>query len=300
LGGPIPMAEAQQLNFNKTAIGNQVQFSYRYRDNGGLLHQVSFYLSRPEIERALKEFQTVNEAEMRSYVMHALYQEAAKFFPGIKIDIAERDRDLDLSVEGSNPKEVEQALNHLQRVHDKARDSYLTSHFYTKDKTGKFILPDHGRIAARYVSDMAPVAASIRQGAPDRSQRGLFTAALNFVQSIPYDTLQNRETSNGAGFTTPIGLLQMNRGDCDTKAVALTSLLRTLLPGVPVIMVYVPDHVFIGARLPTMRGDRVLSVDGEVYILAEPAGPSLVPAGQLAHASANELDRRNFTYIKMP
>lgn len=53
---------------------------------------------------------------------------------------------------------------------------------------------------------------------------------LSWVQSIPYNKLEERLNSNGAGYLPPLSVVVNNQGDCDSKAVLMTNPVRPLLP----------------------------------------------------------------------
>ena len=124
--------------------------------------------------------------------------------------------------------------------------------------------------------------------------------ALNFLQNIPYDQLVSRYTSNGAGFQTPYGLLYNNRGDCDTKSVALAAILRNLFPELRIVMVYVPEHAFVGVHFKPGKKDYALQLGGQPFVLAEPTGPSLAPLGRLDDRALSYLDSGKFSYQEVP
>jgi hypothetical protein len=90
--------------------------------------------------------------------------------------------------------------------------------------------------------------------------------ATEFIQSIPYST----STTTDAGFQTPIGMFAQNRGDCDTKSVALAAILRGY--GINSVMVTMPEHMFMGVEIPASPGDHTFVYRGRRFVSVEPTG----------------------------
>jgi hypothetical protein len=99
------------------------------------------------------------------------------------------------------------------------------------------------------------------------------------VQSIPYNKLQSRLTSSGAGFNPPLKLLWENQGDCDSKMTLTAALLRALMPRIKMMLIYIKEHAFIGINIPAKPGEMTIRHDNITYLLADPTGPALLPVG---------------------
>jgi hypothetical protein len=147
--------------------------------------------------------------------------------------------------------------------------------------------PDYARIAQESLEDLRPVADAVSALTRGRPPREGLTRLLLFLQTIPYDRLDDRATD--AGFLLPLVLLAENRGDCDSKAVAFAALARLLYPDVPSALVLVPQHAFVALGLPPARGDRTLRHGGREWVLAEPVGPHVLPVGRLGEESERKL-----------
>ncbi len=291
-------AFARQLQFQTAAIGNMVQFQYQYAGFDGAPVNLAFQINKRQLDAAIGQFQSYNPSAMDAYVIDGLRDYAARF-PNVQINIDRVGDAIGYNVSGSNQMDLQKVLDDLQQRTKIIQDQYLESQYYIKDTTGKFIMPDHTRIAADYITPMRPVARAILVETRDRSATGLINAALNFLQAIPYDTLQDRQTSNGSGFATPYGLLALNRGDCDTKSVALIAMVKSLFPNLPAVIVYTRNHAFVGFQIPASRGDRILTIEKRVFVLTEPAGPGYLPAGRIGHESSSDLDKNYFSYVMM-
>jgi hypothetical protein len=149
--------------------------------------------------------------------------------------------------------------------------------------------PDYRVIARRAGDLMRPVADAIaaRAGGDRRARIAL---ALAFLQSIPYDELTDRNAANGIGFAVPAQMLHLNRGDCDSKATAMAALMAHLAPSVDTAILLLPGHAVLAAALPPQGGDRTVELDGETYVLMEPAGPAVLPVGRVGDDSRRLLD----------
>lgn len=147
--------------------------------------------------------------------------------------------------------------------------------------------PDYARIAQESLLDLRPVADALAALTPGLPPREGLNRLLLFLQTIPYDRLDDRATD--AGFLLPLVLLAENRGDCDSKAVAFAALAHLLYPDVPIALVLVPQHAFVALGLPPARGDRTLRHGGREWVLAEPVGPHVLPVGRLGDESERKL-----------
>ncbi|MDP5040425.1 MAG: hypothetical protein NWQ26_06095, partial [Paraglaciecola sp.] len=123
---------------------------------------------------------------------------------------------------------------------------------------------------------------------------------LSWVQSIPYNELEDRMSSNGAGFLPPLALIRENIGDCDSKSVLTAGLIRSLLPEIKLVMVYLPQHALLGISLPHRSNEQTFNFGGSDYLLMEPTGPALMPLGTVAASSERAINSRLFSYEQVP
>lgn len=294
-----PNALADQNRWQTARVGNMTQFTYQYDDFSGRARQLSFMLNTRQLNAGSSQFQTFDQDTMENYTMEYLQYYAAQM-PGVSVSVDKIGDAISFHVLGPNEQAVQQTLAVMKARNDEAQDQYLQSKYFIKDTTGKYIMPDHIRIALDYVAPMRPVAKAVSGAAAEKGPRGFLNETLNFLQSIPFDTLQDRTTSNGSGFATPYGLLGMNKGDCDTKSVAMIAMARALYPNMPIAMIYTTNHAFVGFGVPAASGDRILTIDRKVLVLAEPAGPGLFRLGRVGHESNADLDRNYFSYVMVP
>ena len=198
--------------------------------------------------------------------------------------------ELSVQVKGRRGR-LNQVMAELKRVAAGAEGAYLAE-VYLRPIRPREVVPDYGRRAGLFVSAMRPVAEALAaQLPPTASERERLALALTFVQSIPYDTETAARRENG--YVVPPMMLVQNKGACDSKSVALASLLGTLLPGRAVVVIVVPEHALLGVALPAEPGERTLYAEGRTYVLMEPVGPAETPLGQISERSRHALDRSN-------
>jgi hypothetical protein len=178
----------------------------------------------------------------------------------------------------------------MNQGQQKALDQYLQDNYYSHFRSylgQKAIKPDHLRYISENTAALLPVAQAIFEKLPaDSKNRAYINLVLSWVQSIPYNELKNRLTSNGAGYLPPLSVVANNQGDCDSKTVLMASLVRALLPDVEMTMVFLPNHALLGIVLPSRKNEQTLNIDGMDYLLMEPTGPSKIPLGEVSNRSA--------------
>ncbi len=118
---------------------------------------------------------------------------------------------------------------------------------------------------------------------------------LSWVQSIPYNTLENRLTSNGSGYSPPMKVISDNRGDCDSKSVLTAALLKALIPGIDLNMVFLNNHALLAANLPHRENEHKINIGRSEFLLLEPTGPALMIAGQVGRQSEGAIAGGQYT-----
>lgn len=288
---PVQAQNASGNGFQTALRGGWQEYSYLYTNRNGEPQRLFFRLSADDIARGSAEFRDWNDLAAQSAAVQAVQVKARELeTPNLKAEVSPLHNGMNIRLMGrnlqANSPQVTQLREALDQTYTTSLQSYAKQNYYRATLEGPnraVIQPDHPAIAARYVNAMRPVAQAIREQVPGAadSPRAFINAALTWLQSIPYDTLQNRATSNGAGFQTPYGLIGMNLGDCDTKATALAALIRSVYPSLPLAIVYVPEHAFLGIGLPQAREDFALRTEQGTFVLADATGPGLAPLGYI-------------------
>ena len=145
--------------------------------------------------------------------------------------------------------------------------------------------PDHLRFAKESAEPLKPVLDEIRKKMPRANARGVAVFLLSWLQTIPYDTMESRAESNGAGFVPPLRLIANNKGDCDSKVTLMASIMKAMFPRLKIALIYIPGHALIGMNVSHLTEDEKLEIDGLDYTLAEPVGPGLLPFAQISEQS---------------
>lgn len=301
---------AGQLSFSAKAEGNAVRFATRWTDAENREQSISYAIPQDDLRRGKDEFQAYDnkESAKRAFVAVQTYaRQASVNGQTIKVTQTYQGYDIQTQTDAKDAAEADsinaKLMDTLKKVQMKAVDDYMADSFYTRvDDT--HVMPDHKRIARRYASALTPLAVATRQSLLAQGQgTDVRTASgylLGYFQSIPYDTLLSRTTSNGAGFKTPYGLITGNKGDCDTKSVAMAAVLRQLYPNLRITMVYVPDHAFLGVAIPRGPRDYALNLGGTPFVLVDPTGPRMLKVGEVDPKALDDLEAGRYSYQEIP
>ena len=118
--------------------------------------------------------------------------------------------------------------------------------------------------------------------------RARVTLALAFFQQVPYAPLGNA-VRRGGDFLPAPALLAQNRGDCDSKVVALAAVLRTYTPWRKLAVIVMPGHAVLGVDLPARPGEQTVRAQAQQYVALEPSGPMMAPVGDVSPRAAKYL-----------
>ena len=290
---------AEQLLFEIIKTDNGIQFNYVWLDAEKTRHDLSFEIPSETLEDAPLRQTNYRPKIAQRYVTVALLKEAKSINPrDAKVEIKPKREAIDIRVKGFDDEKVENVLTHLQQIQQNAYDEYLYQHYFTRFTTlfnQQAIKPDHLRYIAESVKPMVPASQAFYEKIKTHSDsRAYFSLLLSWLQSIPYDTLEDRVASNGSGFAPPLGLLMQNLGDCDSKAVLASSMVRAFLPSTKMIMVFLPNHALLGIALTPLEGDEKIEHDGQIYVLYDPTGPAQIPFGQVSEDTQRYIQTGRF------
>jgi hypothetical protein len=290
-------AWAGQTRFNAERIGERLQLDYSWVDSTGN-HSLTVQLDGSAIEAARRGFRAYRLSDLQSQADAELERQVAqatadleRAHPGLRIEL---DADLTL-IPRWEPPAHGQANQHalakarvgreiqaaMAAIKDRMRAfelEYLRERLYEPDGRGG-ILPSYARIARDALPGLAPLAQALRAQVRGLPKRDALSRALAFVQTIPYDPLNDR--AKDPGLLPPLVMLADNRGDCDTKSVAFAALAHLLYPQVPSTLVLVPHHALLALGLEPRPGDRVIHSLGRDWVLTEPVGPATPPVGEI-------------------
>ena len=280
-------AHGEQLKYSKVNTATGVNFSYEWLDNDNARQFISFELSNTALKQAPSQQANYKPKIAQRYIIVALTKEAKKIDPKVaRVKITPKRESIDIQVTGSDEAQVEEILNNLKAIQQQEYDRYLQEHYFTRFTTlfnQRAIKPDHVRYVAESVKPLIAASQAFYEKVASKSDsRAYFSLLLSWLQSIPYDTLEDRVVSNGSGYAPPVSVLMQNLGDCDSKAVLASSMVRAFLPSTKMIMVFLPNHALLGIALTPKADDRTIEHEGDTYVLYDPTGPALIPFGQVS------------------
>lgn len=279
----------------KTRQGNDVNFYYNWSSLEGA-NEIGFILKVGQVSDSFYDFKAPTQAELNNNVYKAVRDQLPNTGVYAKdIVLIQKQDSIVAGLGGSHtPKEIESINKFLVNTIKQSRTQFYKERRFVQDEN--WLLLDYKSISDEYKPKMAPIAEAFRTRNVQRFDdiRVVINDILSFYQSIPYDKLQTREIGDSEfGFSTPLKLLYQNRGDCDTKLVALNSTLKNLY-NVKTIAVAVPEHIFIGFKMTVQPGDDYIVYNGQKYVLAEPVGPSIQPIGKVSDLSYSYVKSGNY------
>jgi len=154
---------------------------------------------------------------------------------------------------------------------------------------------NYGLVIAWNRPRLKPVLESIQKQNADLSLRRFLDFLLSLLQQVRYRIPPLQENNRFIlGLWVPSRVLVENLGDCDSKGVTFSAF-WTNLKRYPLILIKVPNHMFVGVAVPMFGNDGV-TVGGLRYTLCEVTGPSRLPPGLLTNYSRHCLEGRQYVY----
>lgn len=296
---------AGQLAFDRNDTGEAYQFSYQWTDAGMAVNDVAFSLDKAKVD-ALPLTQPNFRPELaQRYITVELLKLARTYDPRTaRIDVRQQKDQVLINVRSRSEDTAKQVLNVFEEAREDAYSQYLQEHYFTRYITPmnqKAVKPDHSRYVTENIDALIPLSQAFYDKVSKYSDaREYLNLLLSWVQSIPYDTLEDRSESNGSGFAPPFELLSKNRGDCDSKTVLTAALARAFLPTTDMAIVFLREHALLAIALPPLAGETTINAAGITYVLLEPTGPALFPFGKVADESLRDISNMQYTIELIP
>lgn len=206
-----------------------------------------------------------------------------------------------MKVTGSDSLNVQKAYAVVEKVRQEEEQRYFATNYY-RPHIDHFntssVKIDHARIAKESIKSLKPISETILDTVSKKDVRLVTNFILGFMQNIPYNTLESKSNSSGSGFNPPMKLLFENQGDCDSKMALSVALLKATMPGIKIVIVYIDKHVFLGINAKQKIGDKMLQFEDELYVLADPTGPSVLSLGEISPSA--ELAINQSAYVVEP
>lgn len=295
----IPLnCSAEQSHFRKKEQGENYLFNYLWYDQQRDLQSIVFPLSKPALFDRFRQFRAYKAAMAERYVQRGIKKQLEKQpLPGVRVHFKRQDNSYQIDIKGRDQQQIQAAYNKIQALEQQYMLQYLENNYYhrfiTHDQVAG-IKPDHVRIANDSVADLKPMKQLIIEKVPIKNIRRVVNFVLAYVQSIPYSPLESRATSSGAGFSTPLKLLWENKGDCDSKLTLTAALLRSLMPRIKMVLVFIDQHAFIGIEVYPEAGEITLTENNVTYVLAEQTGPALLTLGTIGASSERAINNGHY------
>ncbi len=280
-------AEAQQLDFKRISRSGDELLSYRWRDYLRQEHSVSFTLTRQAIRDAEDSFAQFSLQDMWQVIERNLRDEVARFGNGAHIDIRRTADGVRWTVQ-ARPEDLDQLNRRIDARLHKSQHDYLARHL--RHMVGEHrIIVDFAAATSALQVPLRAVARALgdMRDAPSED-RGRVQLALSFFQEIPYALLDDKQRQGGDFLPAP-ALLAEDRGDCDSKAVALAAVLRNFTRFRKLAVVTMPGHAILGVEMPAEPGDTTIRQGGRLYVALEAAGPAILPVGKVGPTTAKYL-----------
>ena len=292
-------AASQQERFFKNRSESGIEFNYQWQSSEGP-KKLTFLLPHADIDKLPNSAPAYNSALAQNYIHRSLLGYAKAIDPReAKILIKRSGSSLNMQVSGKESEKVNEITEALGRKHDEAEAEYLRKNYYTpfKNEMGQAAIKhDHLRYANESSHNISNIVDAIKEQLGNPSNpREFIDFTLNWLQTIPYDTLENRISSNGSGFAAPRQLLLNNKGDCDSKSTFFLAILKSYNPNLSAEMIFLPNHALVGISLKANKTDEKIMQNNLSYILAEPTGPAQYKLGEIAPSSKMAIRNRQFT-----
>jgi len=279
---------ARQVSFQRWQADSDLVFDYSIVDFAGKALRIGFRLPARVVDESRRLVSVFTNENLADYVEASLRNYVAREAPDMTVEIRRQPRRLEFIVRGTNQTKVDRLSAALSGQYQRAEDEFLSEGFLVAD--GRKVFIDYAKVVGYYAPILRPVGRAIAAANVVGGQAGRLALTLALIQTIPYDELQTRDVESGFDFVTPTTLFDINKGDCDSKAVALAAILRGMLANARLIMVLLPQHAVLGIDLPARGGDATLRHEGRQYLLMEAAGPAPFLPGRLFPASAADIE----------
>jgi hypothetical protein len=281
-------AESQQLDFKRISRSGDELLSYRWKDAERHEHAVAFTLTREAIKEAEASFREFSMEAMWRTLELDLRDEVERFGDGARINLSRNIEGLHWTLQARDQKSVDLLSQKVTERLEKAQQSYLRT-YMRRMVAQRRVMVDFAAAASAMQSPLRAVARALGDvpgvASDDRARIAL---ALSFFQEIPYAVLEDKQRRGGDFLPGP-ALLAQNRGDCDSKAVALAAVLKDFTRWRKLVVVTMPGHAILAVDLPVEEGDWIVRSGGRQYVALEAAGPAMSPIGKVGNVTAKYL-----------
>ncbi len=292
-----------QKKFEEKTGNSVIQLNYNWNGFNNSVNNISFFLDKYEVKNSYADFKKPTPIDVSKYVFSNIDNDIKKINLSqnrYKIELINSQKPvITYKISGKiNQQLVSQIESALKFREKKYTEEFFKKNYFLWNEKEALVSIDYAKISKIYIPQMLPVsnAFRIKNNNNIYNRRIVINDILSFYQSIPYDTLTS---DRGAGFSTPLRFLHENKGDCDTKLVAINSTVKSIYPDIKSIAIVLPNHVLLGFNVPANNNDKKVLINGITYVLTETAGPSLVPLGVIDPKNEALMKTRNYSIISL-
>lgn len=293
---------AEQVKFEKNRVNDNYVFDYKWTDHKETERQMNFAIPVKSINNAHRHFKALRPSLLQMYSQRQLNLAVAKLDRRKgKVKIQKRPNGLEFNISSTDNQWIEEQSQNLSKIYKQSLSDYLKKSYYVEfpgfhnvSSSTVSYKPDHLRFAREDGKLLQPIANFIKTKYPRATARQVARFLLGWLQSIPYDKIESRSTSNGSGFLPPIKVVAQNIGDCDSKVTLMASILKQIFPRLRIAIVYIPQHALIGLNVSHLQEDYVLKHDGLDFVLAEPVGPATIPFAEIDDKSKRYIESGSY------
>jgi hypothetical protein len=281
-------ADAQQLDFKRVSRSGDELLSYRWKDSSRHEYAASFTLTRDAIKEAETSFHEFSMDAMWRTLEADLRDEVAKFGSGARITLTRNIDGLHWTLEARDQKAADILSLRVSERLERAQQAYLKT--YLRRMVGEHrVMVDFSLAAGALQGPLRAIARALGDvPGVANDDRDRIALALGFFQEIPYVELEDKKRRGGDFLPGP-ALLAQNRGDCDSKAVALAAVLKTFTRYRKLAVVTMPGHAILAVDLPPGEGDWTVRAGSRQYVALEVSGPAMAPIGRVGTVTAKYL-----------
>ncbi len=281
-------AGAQQLDFKRVSLSGDELLSYRWKTADKRDYDLAFTLTDQAIREAEASFHEFSMDAMWRSLERDLRDEVEKFGNGGGIKLERSIEGLSWKLTARDQKSADLLSQKVNQRLEREQQAYLKA--YLRRMVGKHrVVVDFAAATNAMQSPLRAVAKALGEvpevGDDDRDRIAL---ALGFFEQIPYVDLEDK-LHRGGDFLPGPALLAQNRGDCDSKAVALAAVLKTFTRLRKLAVVTMPGHAILAVDLPAQEGDWTVRSGARRYVALEVSGPAMAPIGKVGNVTAKYL-----------
>lgn len=268
---------AKQIEYSQAQVGDSTRLTFRWEDHTDMPQGIIISVLNEDIRLHMNDPKMkIKPQDLKGFLYKSVQMQAqALSSDGYSIEVSQDNDRILISGKGRDKSELERRIAEVENSNETALRQLDETSYYTMID-GSLRL-DYSEIVEGSRTILSPIAQYLTPQGSDL--RTAIDSYLPFLQSIPYDRLDGTEQF---GLYTPMHMLLTNRGDCESKQLALATMIKSQFPAAEVIMLGLVDHVVVGVAMTPQAGDQTFMHNGKQYILMDATGPHESVTGEIA------------------